>query len=245
MDLELLSRVATRPFEECEAEWKEVLRGLRLGMIYVPAIQRVLAEGRWKDAPNPAAYVRKGARRLAARLGIVERRPRPDREVLACELRYQDEQGQELGHDDRLGTALHRHREKYGRGYGADAHAAEGRLPAEVYGEDMDIDWEHAGDLAALDGGERLVVELKQAGFSRETALRACLKDEDRRYLQAAWKRFYRDRGRFSRALLTGKPRRARKEQTEWPELELCLVETEEGELKISFKNKVVPEGRV
>ncbi|HET9836941.1 MAG TPA: hypothetical protein VFR84_01820 [Candidatus Angelobacter sp.] len=243
MNLELLSRIAAQPFEACEAEWKEVLGGLRLGLIYVPAIQTVLKEGRWKEAPNPAAYVRKAARRAAVRLGLVDRRPQRDREVLACELKYEDEQGQALGHDDRLGTALHRHKEKYGRVYAGDAHWAENRVHMGVYTEEPEIDWERVGDLAGLDAAERLVMELQLAGFGRDTALGACLTDRDRRYLQAAWKRYERDRQRLSRALQTGKPRRARKTQTQWPELELIFVVTDEGELKISFK-KVVPEGR-
>ena len=244
MNLKLLNTVASRPFEECEAEWKEVLGGLRLGLIYVPAIQRVLAEGRWKDAPNPAAYVRKAARRLAVRLGLVERPPRRQREVLASDLNFQDDEGRELGHDDRLGTALNRHKEKYGRNYRGDAHWAEGRLPMSLYTDEPEIDWERVGDLAGLDGAERLVMELQLAGFGRDTALGACLTERDRRYLQAAWKRYERDRRRLGRTLETGTPRRARKTQREWPELELILVQTDEGEVKISFK-KVVPEGRV
>jgi hypothetical protein len=249
MDLELLDRVAARAFEDCEAEWREVLGGLRLGMIYVPAIQRVLQEGRWKDAPNPMAYVRKSAVRAAVRLGIVDIRPRKDREVLACDLQYEDEEGQELDHDDRLGTALHRYQERSGREDGGDAHWAEDRLAESLYrqetheAEDPEIDWERAGDLAGLDGTEQLVIELQLMGFGRRAALRACLTDDDRRYLQAAWKRFDRNKERLGEALENGEPAPARKGGAERPERELILMD-DEGKLKISFRAGV-PKGQV
>jgi hypothetical protein len=228
---ELLSRVASRAFEECEAEWKEVLGRLRLGMGYVPAIQSVLKEGRWKDAPNPMAYVRKSA----VRLGIVDVGSRQDREVLACDLRYEDEQGQELDHDDRLGAALHRYEERFGREDGGP-HWAEGRLPESLYTEETEIDWERAGDLAGLDTAERLVMELRLMGFGRRAALRACLTDDDRRYLQAAWKRFDRNKDKLGEALESGEVAAARKGGAERAERELMLVEVEEGKVKISFR---------
>jgi hypothetical protein len=247
-----------QPFEACEAQWKEVLRSLRLGILYVPAIQAVLKEGRWKSAPNPIAYVRKSAVRAAVRLGIVDIRPNRDREILACDLQYEDEEGNELDHDEKLGMALHRYEEKFGKEYDLGAHSAEGRLPEGIFNEELDIDWERAGDLAGLDAGERLVVDLQLIGFGREAALRACLTDEDRRYLQAAWKRFDRNKDRLSQVLQSGqsgaacpftRKERARMEpllrqgEAEWPELELIFVETDEGELKISFQ-RGVPEGR-
>jgi hypothetical protein len=242
MELELLSAVASQPFEACEAEWKKVLGSLRLGILYVPAIQSVLKEGRWMSAPNPIAYVRKSAVRTAVRMGIVYIRPNQTREVLACDLRFADEDGRELDHDEKLGTALYDYEDKYGRDYGFE-HAAEGQLPEGIFNDELDIDWERAGELAGLDGGERLVLELQWIGFSRYAALRACLTDEDRRYLEAAWKRFERDRERLSEVLKSGKKGRGKRRHAEVPERELILMETGEGELKISFRRSVPKEG--
>lgn len=239
-----MSTVAAQPFESCEAEWKEVLGGLRLGVLYVPAIQSVLKEGRWKSASDPMTYIRKSSVRAAVRLGIVDIRPNQDREVLACELQFEDEEGNALDHDDKLGTALHRYEERFGRDYGGDSHLAEERLPEALFNEELDINWEQAGGLAGLDAGERLVLDLQVIGFGREAALRACLTDEDRRYLQAAWKRFQRNKERLSEVLQSGKKGQAKHAHAEVPELELIFVETEEGELKISFK-RGVPEGRI
>jgi hypothetical protein len=210
--------------------------------LYVPAIHAVLKEGRWKSAPNPIAYVRKSAVRAAVRLGIVDIRPHQDREILACDLKYEDDDGQELDHDDKLGMALHDYEEKFGKDY-AGSDSAEGRLPEMLFDEELDIDWERAGELADLDAGERLVLDLQVIGFGREAALRACLTDEDRRYLQAAWKRFDRNKARLSEVLQSGKEAPPRHGEAEWPELELIFVETDEGELKISFR-RGVPEGR-
>jgi hypothetical protein len=242
MNLELLSAVASQPFEACEAQWKEVLGRLRLGVLYVPAIQSVLKEGRWKTAPNPIAYVRKSAVRAAVRLGIVDIRPNRGREVLACDLRFEDEEGHELDHDDKLGMALYDYKDKFGLDY-AGSDSAEGRLPEALFDEDLDIDWERAGDLADLDAGERLVIDLQLIGFGRDAALAACLRDEDRRYLQAAWKRFDRNKERLSEAMQSGKAAPPRQGEAEWPERELIFVETDEGELKISFTRGVPEEG--
>jgi hypothetical protein len=60
-EIELLNAVATQPYAACEPQWKELLRSMNLSVAYIPAIQATIKEGRWKNQPNPTAYIRKSA----------------------------------------------------------------------------------------------------------------------------------------------------------------------------------------
>ena len=118
-EIELLSAVSTRPFEACEGEWRKLLSSLSLGLSFVPAVDAVIREGRWRTQPNPIAYVRKSAGRCAVRMGIVDIRPNHHREILASDLQMQDEDGESCTHDDKLGTALHRYEQSFGADIGS------------------------------------------------------------------------------------------------------------------------------
>jgi hypothetical protein len=258
-DIELLNAVATQRYEACEAEWRELLRRLRLGLAYVPAIQAVLNEGRWKNQHNPIAYARKSAVRWAVRMGIVDIRPNQEREILASDLQFEDEDGESLGHDDKLGMALHTFEEQFGSGVGSSFdedgfYSLEDRVPDSLMDENLEIDWERVGELAEMDAGERIVLDLQRIGFGRDAALQSCLTDDDRKFLQAAWKRFDRHRDSLKTVLSGGKARpaegRRRVRQGHQvrltggepeSELEPIFIETPEGGLKISFQ-KYVPE---
>jgi hypothetical protein len=205
----------------------------------------VIKEGRWKTQPNPVAYIRKSAMLCAERMGIVDRRPNQHREVLAADLQYKDADGEELVHDDRLGTALHRHEQAFGPGGGAGVGAIfepdyiGNRLADSVLDENLEVDWDRVGQLAGMDAGERIVLELQRTGFAREPALAACYSEEDRKLLQAAWKRFDRHKASLKAVLSTGKAGPVRRSQRAGPDeekLELIFVEIPGKGMKISFK---------
>jgi len=248
-EVELLNALATQPYAACESRWKELLRSMHLGVAYIPVIQAVIKEGRWKKQPNPIAYIRKSAMLCAARLGIVDRKPSQSREVLASALEYKDGDGEPLGHDDRLGTALHRYDERMGLGegggYGAiyEEDYIGNRLADSVLDENLEVDWDRVGQLAGMDAGERIVVDLQRVGFGRESALAACYSEDDRKFLQAAWKRFDRHKASLKAALSSGKADSARRSQRAAPKqdeekLELIFVEIPGKGMKISFKRK-------
>jgi hypothetical protein len=138
MEIELLAAVQAKTYEACEMEWKELLGALRLGLLYVPAIQAVVAEGRWKEHPNPMAYVRKGAVQCAVRMGIVDIRPNQNREILACDLLYRDEEGEQLEHDDKLGMALNDYEDKFGSD--AELHSLEDDIADALKDENLAVD---------------------------------------------------------------------------------------------------------
>jgi hypothetical protein len=185
-------------------------------------------------------------------MGIVERRPK-HREILASELHVKDADGKSLGHDDKLGTALHRYDENFGSGLGStheaiyDEDYIGNRLPESVMDENLEVEWDRVAQLAGMDAGERIVLTLQRIGLGRRAALATCFTEDDRRLLEAAWKRFDRRKDTLKEVLLSGKAMPARQAHgarltAEDPlsQLELIFIELPEGGMKISFK-KYVP----
>jgi hypothetical protein len=108
--------------------------------------------------------------------------------------------------------------------------------------ENLAVQWEQAADLAEMDPGERIVMDLQMIGFGREGAMAACSTEDERRFLQAAWRRFDRHKGALSESLQSGESHTARRVQgAPQPPMELLFLETPDGGLKISFR-KLVPE---
>jgi hypothetical protein len=215
-EIDLLTTLSTQPFSACEDQWKQLLRSLFLPISFVPAIQSVLEKGRWKSQPDPMAYVRKGSLRCAARLGILDVRRNTRREILATDLTFKDADGKSLTpnkmtHDDRLGVALHRHDEQFRTGLGAERGAIydeddiTNRLPSSVLDQNLEVKWDRIADMAQMDSGERIVLQLRLKGLERDLALASCYTDEDRKILQAAWKRFDRHKDLFKQVLMSGK----------------------------------------
>ncbi len=243
----LFERIAATQYEECEAEWTEVLKRLRFSPEYIPAVQEVMSQGRWRQQPNPVAYIRKAAKRCAVRIGIVDSTPW----TVISDLNYRGENGNQVNHDDKIDLAL----AEYGRKYGYQEEGEEfetspiDRVSAEYLKLSRNkktgayrrtVDWKRVASVTGMDYGERIVVELRLKGFGREEALAACATDEDRRYLQAAWKRFDRHMASFREALLMGsgiKPRRIRQENVG---RKLLIKKEKHTDVQISFP-KLVP----
>jgi hypothetical protein len=262
-EIDLLTTLSTQPFSDCQSQWEQLLRRLFLPMSFVPAIQSVLEKGRWKSQPDPMAYLRKGSLRCAVRLGIVDVRRNVRREILATDLSFKDADGKSLTHDDRLGTALHRHDEQFRTGLGAERGAIydeddiTNRLPSSVLDKNLEVKWDHVADMAQMDPGERIVLQLRLRGLERDVAFAACYTEEDRKLLQAAWKRFDRHKDLFKQVLMSGKSLAHKRPQTHpanrvpatnptndtpgaTSQLEMILIELQGG-MKISFR-KCVPE---
>jgi len=216
-EIDLLTTLSTQPFSACQSQWEQLLRRIFLPMSFVPAIQAVLEKGRWRRQPNPMAYVRKGSLRSAVRLGIVDVRRNSRREVLATDLNFagfhfKDSEGKSLNHDDRLGTALSRRDEQFRTGLGADHGSIYdeddiiNRLPGSLLDKNLEVKWDRVAEMAKMDSGERIVLKLRLSGLERNVALAACYTDDDRKILQAAWKRFDRHKELFKHVLMSGKP---------------------------------------
>jgi hypothetical protein len=246
-DVSLFDIVSAQPYEQCEQEWAKVLLSLRLQVAFIPAIQMILKQDRWRGQPNPAAYIRKAAVRCAIREGMIELPVQhSSREVLASDLSYRDANGDLLPHDERLDVAIARYEEKFGSYYDYDDYGSpQDRVAQGLIDEETGkVDWERAAQLAGLDSGERLVVELRSnLGVGREQALSICNTEADRKLLQAAWKRFERHQDALKKVLSSDEPHKSRRISVDHPEqgLELVFVEMPDGSFKISFV-KLVPE---
>jgi hypothetical protein len=249
-EVDLLTTLSAQPFSACEAQWMHLLRKLFLPISFIPAIQSVLEKGRWKRAPDPMAYVRKGSLRCAVRLGIVDVRRNVRREVLATDLSFKDTDGKSLGHDDRLGMALHRHDEQFRTGLGAergsiyDEDDITNRLPSSVLDENLEVKWDHVADIAQMDSGERIVLQLQRKGLGRRGALAACYTDGDRKLLEAAWRRFDRKKEALKEVLQSGKAIPTRRQGVNAgdeprAEVEMILIDVPGKGMKISFRKRV------
>ena len=193
------------------------------------------------------AYVRKSSLRCAVRLGIIDIRRNSRREVLATDLSFKDTDGKSLTHDDRLGTALHLRDEQFRTGLGADQSSIYdeddiiNRLPASVLDKNLEVKWEHVADMAQMDSGERIVLRLLRNGLGRRGALAACYTDEDRKLLEAAWRRFDRKKETLKEVLQSGKAITSRRQAEDQPraEVEMVLIEVPDKGMKISFRKRV------
>jgi hypothetical protein len=94
--------------------------------------------------------------------------------------------------------------------------------------------------MADLDEGERLVLEMRRMGFSRELAMKACFCRCDQKVLRAAWRRLERKRLLLKKIIKTGKPEQARRLETRerW---QMCLVEMKDGSYRMFFKLPEMP----
>jgi hypothetical protein len=240
----LLEVIASGVYEDHESEWREALNLLRLKASYIPAVQVILKRGKWRSHPSPVAYIRKAAMWCAVRMNLVDPTYQSGREVLVADLNYTDSDGGDVPHDEKIDMALTGYEAKFGSYYyyGDDSDPSY-RVAEDLAGSGSLVDWERTAELAGLDVGERMVLEIQLMEVGREQALSLCYTDDDRKYLQAAWKRFVRHREALKRTLQSGdshQSRRIKKGAAEKP-LELVFIEMADGSLRISFR-ELVPE---
>jgi hypothetical protein len=113
------------------------------------------------------------------------------------------------------------------------------RVADSVLDDNLEVKWERVIRLAGMDAGERIVLTLLRNGVTRDSALDACFSENDRKILQAAWKRFDRNKEALQYVLISGKAAPARRGHQTVPDatqLELIFIEVPGGGLKISFK---------
>jgi hypothetical protein len=167
--------------------------------------------------------------------------------VLAADLQYADTDGNPVPHDEKLDhLALANYEARFGPYYddGSYDYSPCDRVSANLLTEDSEkLDWERTAELAGLDAGERIVLDIQLGGLGREQAFSLCHTDRDRRFLQAAWKRFTRHQPALKKTLLSGASHQSRRINRPTPEkeLELVFVELADGSLRISFR-ELVPE---
>lgn len=237
-ELELLKALANKPYEKVKAKWSRLLKALHLSSTYVPAVQEILKQGKWRKQLKPVAYVRKAAVRWAVRHGLADIRRRPGRGARASRI----SEHESLDEEYKLISELCELEDQRKRQRIVDLLSVEvlneELLNTEGLTEDEEVNWEKAATLANLDPGERIVLDLKLMGLSFREAIAACLTAEDRNILNTAWRRFDRHKNVVKQTLLTGKTQHIRRKGSV-PELELMFTEGDDGRLKIFFKKVV------
>jgi hypothetical protein len=221
-ELDLLKAAAHERYEKDRGKWSRLLKTLYLSPTYVPAIQEILGQGKWRNQTNPIAYVRKTAVTWAVQHGLAEIRRKSSRHGLTPELDALREEHRLISELCQFGD------EQEGR-------QIVDRLSPEVVNEHREVNWEKAATLANLDPGEKIVLDLRLMGLSWRDSVAACLSHEDRTILNTAWRRFDRHKDLLKQVLLTGKAQEIRRTASV-PELELMFTEGEEQRLKIFFK---------
>jgi hypothetical protein len=237
----LLETITSESYERSEGEWKEALRLFHLNVSYIPALQVILKQGRWCRQPNPIAYIRKAARWRAIRMGLIDMPCQTGPEVLVADLNYTDSDGRAVPHDEKIDMALAGYEANFGSYYDDYDDDPYYEVSEALLGDGELVNWERAAELAGLDAGERIVLDIQLMGVGRDQALALCYSDEDRKFLQAAWKRFVRHKLALRATLRSGgshQSRRIRRVTAE-KERELVFVELAGGGLKISFREPV------
>jgi hypothetical protein len=241
--LKVFGLLQTEPFESCEAAWRAGLAWLRLSLTYVPAIKRVLDQGRWRAAANSVAYVRKAATREAIRMRLFDLTGRdPKKELVVSDVALTRSNGKAVPHDEAIDILAYDPSNVYRHNDYDISPVWEVDDSLLTESGSLDIDWDHVVEVAGLDEGQKMVIAVRLLGLGREQALGACRTAEDRRMLQSAWKRFERHQGTLQATLRSGKPYRARRISRKNPEppMELVLIQTR-LRTQISFK-KLVPQ---
>jgi len=82
-----------------ETEWPWLMADiLKLPTRLLPAVQLALAQGRWRNAKNPKAYIKTVAKREALKMGLVDN-PSEQNRTLRIPDHVRDEDGRRLSHD--------------------------------------------------------------------------------------------------------------------------------------------------
>jgi hypothetical protein len=207
------------------AEWGALVTGiLELPIAYLPAVHVALAQGRWRNAKNPKAYIQKVARREASAMGSA----RAPKSTLKIPNNVCDEDGQPLSYESYIDHQSYDYGPvKNGNVWqarnpteepiwvdeeGREIPVVNGRPVAEdlLMPEDDEpdaklvINWHKVAERAGLDAEETQILKLRVMGFTREVLLKRLAKDdEERRKWQAAWQRVHQH-GDKIRAIFPG-----------------------------------------
>jgi hypothetical protein len=208
-----------------DAEWTALLTGvLGLPITYFRALQVVLAQGRWRTAKTPKAYLRKAVKCEASKMSSdfdpkstlqIPRKLDPDDGEEASLEEYIDFLGADTGPVKR--NAVWKARNPMEEAIWVDE---EGRGIPVVNGrpvpedllmpEDNEpdarlvINWTKVAERAGLDAEETHILKQRVAGVTREAILNFLAKnEEERRVWQAAWRRLDRHMDRV-RAVFGG-----------------------------------------
>jgi hypothetical protein len=69
----IFEKAAATPIEGHDSEWIWLTEDiLKLSLIHIPAVQEALRQGRWRNAKNQKAYIKTVAKRVAAKMKLLD-----------------------------------------------------------------------------------------------------------------------------------------------------------------------------
>jgi len=204
-----------------DAEWTALVTGtLELPIAYLTAVQTALDQGRWRNAKNPKAYIRRVALREARSMRSGRD---PKSTPLAIPANLQNDEGEALPLEEYidfrcadLGVVKEGgiwkacdmpYEPTFVDDEGREVPVVNGRpVPEELLMPEDDepdaklvINWLLVIERASLDDEEGDILMMRTSGLSREAILRELAQgdDKERRKWQAAWRRLDRHMDRI------------------------------------------------
>jgi hypothetical protein len=218
----ILESVACSRPDKIDGEWSWLLEQLGLPNDYFLGVLEAIQQGRWRFAKNPRSYIKTVARREGAKMGLrpdhsEKLLPSVALEAIAhISATSEATKGQDgiwkqgRGWDDEYNDP------RYGISFReyllnrVPQELKEITEPSESYKALLDqinrntnefhlhaspsitAKWDKWAESAGFDDWDRLVLQHKLKGVSRERALEAQMDERSRKALQAAWKKFDR-----------------------------------------------------
>jgi hypothetical protein len=215
----IFEAAAGMPIKGHDTEWLRLLDLLKLPGFLIPAVKEALKQGRWRQSRNPRAYIKIVAQREALGMGLVDYADDPntvtaDAGGQPLELDVLAFAANGFGPIKTSSGAWHQGSGEFSDDYQNDYNEfgehlttllerLGQRIPRELRKPETDRpDWVKIAELAELDEGERLVLTCRLWGISRDVAIAGQAAEEDKRWIQAAWKRFDRNGLKKLRAVL-------------------------------------------
>jgi hypothetical protein len=214
-----LEAAVGRPIEGHDAEWLRFMDLLKLSGCFLPAVKEALEQGRWRQAKNPWAYIKTVARREALKTGLVDSAAEPnmvtddgggrrldfDRWQFAASGFGPTKTNSGVWHQGsgEFADDYERDYNEFGEPLTRFLERLAQHIPHDLRKPDTDTpDWDKIAQRAQLDSGEQLVLAFRLRGIGRDVAI-ARAAEEERKWIQAAWKRFDRNGLEKLRAVFT------------------------------------------
>jgi hypothetical protein len=201
--LAALEAVCGKPYEGTEKAWDSVMKVLQLPLRYQPAVREALSQHRWRNAQNPAGYVKSVAMRIGLKSGVNV----PD---WHGKLKGEVCTTSALGSNRSDKSELYRDKGVSRQEYIETLHYkwAEEPDPDSWYLESrrrelsshglldrkLEVNWTEIGRRANLSREETRVLALKSKGLGRDAALETAKTEAGRKRLQCAWRNLEPDR---------------------------------------------------
>jgi hypothetical protein len=197
--IRLFQSVKGTDYQDGESKWNAVLAFLKLPLCYQPAVQLVLATGRWKRARDPKAYVATVAYRRAIRENLLMHsdldetrgRSRDEAGPVASFIRVgRNAAGESYNYDDQVDQLNWHHGEfdDYDEPLGdrvPDWLSAGGK-----YG--LAVEWARVAEYAvrkkSMASNVAKVLAFMTCGMSRELSMETASDTEEREAIGAAWR---------------------------------------------------------